>query len=80
MSRRRAFTLGDGKFVIEDEYAQEVYVGIADIDLDNTSVQAASDLLRKCKPRRSELGSLLVTIAFSVGALILGLVIARVCR
>jgi hypothetical protein len=74
MSRRKSFSLGDGCFLIEDEYAQETYVGMAKIGEPLVKVEI------KRKPRRSELGNLLVTIGFSVGALILGFLVARVMR
>ncbi len=80
MSRRKAFSIGDGAFLIEDEYAQEVYVGVAKIDLDSTSVQKATEELRKPRPRYHNRVSVWVTVCFSIGCVVLGLVLAQVMR
>jgi hypothetical protein len=70
MSRRKAFQAGEGAFVIADEFAEEVYIGIA-------AIQAEAPR----KPRRAEsLATVLLIFAFSLGAMIAGIVLAKVWR
>jgi hypothetical protein len=76
MSRRKAFQAGEGTFVIADEAAEEIYIGIAEID----TKPAPS------KPTRANflglvlIGPVLVTLIFSLSAIIAGLVLARMWR
>jgi len=75
VSRRKAFQAGEGTFVIADEAAEEVYIGIAEID----AGPAAG------KPIHSSflaivISPVLVTLVFSLGAIIAGIVLARLWR
>jgi len=72
MSRRKAFQAGEGAFVIADEFAEEVYIGIVQI-------QAGPAPRRKPK-RIGSFAALLLLFAFSLGAMIAGAVLARTWR
>ena len=72
MSRRKAFQAGEGAFVIADEFADEIYIGMAQIDAGPAPQR---------KPKRIEsLTTVLLLFAFSLGAMIAGAVLARTWR
>ena len=70
VSRRKAFQAGEGSLVITNELAEEIYIGIAQID--------AKRAPRRPKPTES-LATVLL-FAFSLGAMIVGIVLARTWR
>lgn len=77
MSHRKAFNAEYGSYVIVDEFAQEVYIGITTLSAMREEVEAE----RKWKRERAKLlRGILFASAFSAGMLILGLVIAKLCR
>jgi hypothetical protein len=86
MSRRKAFQAGEGTFVIADEFADEVYIGIAAIDTGpapRKPNRAKSFFAARGSALRSATMpavSVLVTLAFSLGAMIAGIVLARAWR
>jgi len=69
---RKAFQAGEGAFVIADEFAEEVYIGIAQIEAEPTPRRKAN--------RTGSLSSALLIFAFSVGAMVAGIVVARLWR
>jgi hypothetical protein len=90
MSRRKAFPAGERAFLIADEFAQEVYIGIATIgieqaDAEQAGVEQQSVKHARVKTIRAEtlataLVSVLATLAFSLAAMIVGMVLARAWR
>jgi hypothetical protein len=62
--------------VIADEFAEEIYIGIAEI-----SAAPATRKLQRAHPAAiARIGPVLVTLVFSLGAIIAGIVLARVWR
>jgi hypothetical protein len=76
VSRRKAFQAGERTFVIADEVAKEVYIGIAEIDAEPTP----SKPMRAAYLAVVPMGPVLVTLVLSLGAIIAGIVLARVWR
>ncbi len=82
--------------MIADEFAQEVYIGIAAIQVGQTNagqMDAAQEDAKQAdaeaaprKPIRVEtlatvlMGPVFVTLAFSLGAIVVGIVLARAWR
>jgi len=69
---RKAFQAGEGAFVTADECAEEVYIGSAQIE--------AEPAPRRKANRTGPLSSALLIFAFSLGAMIAGIVLARLWR
>ncbi len=76
MSRRKAFQAGERTLVIAAEVAKEVYIGISEIDAESTPRKPMRAACLAVVP----MGPVLVTLLFSLGAIIAGIVLARVWR
>src|SRR5690242_2499888 len=82
MNKRKAFHAGENAVLIADEFAEEIYIGIAELDLEarprrkrrrsNSDPEMRSSASRKI--------ALFMLFAFSLGGMIAGIVLARMWR